>query len=256
MRPEVTTSNGATLDGRVLDWYQPIDPKVFPGLADPGLLGTISDYDVVLTGADTLWPFPGNPVMPGGIDRPPASAPPAEDTKPVPAAPGGRWLAITDSRGRLPDDWFTSFLSGGTVPPWPGGPTDPLGEQQAGRTLLMLVSETTPKTYLAYLRTRGIAYLTVGQERVDLAEALAALQDQLSVERVFVDGGSKLHHALLAGGLVDRVHVNIAPVILGTRGMTIFQVEGLALPEGRVLNPIEVQVRDNGVISALYGVRT
>src|SRR6185312_12471453 len=182
MRPSVTTSSGATLDGRVLDWNQPIDPRVLPRMGDPVLLGSLADFDVVLTGADTLWPFPGNRVWPGGADRPPASAPSDEEFQAAPPPPGGRWPAITDSRGRLPDEWFTSFLSGGTVPPWPGGPTGPLGEHHQGRSLLMLVCDATPEPYLAYLRSRGITYFTVGHERVDLASSLSTLATELGVE--------------------------------------------------------------------------
>src|SRR4051794_5307943 len=74
-RPVVTTTSGMTLDGRVLDWGQPIDRTALASVRGPGWLCERLDPGVVLTGADTLWPFPGNAVWPAGIDRPPATAP-------------------------------------------------------------------------------------------------------------------------------------------------------------------------------------
>lgn len=254
-KPVVTTSSGMTLDGRVLDWGQPIDPAALSSLGGPGGLCDRLDPGVVLTGADTLWPFPGNPVWPTGIDRPPATADTTRHESISEDPPlGQRWLAVTDSRGRLPDAWFTSFLSEGTIPPWPGGPTGPPAGHHRGRQLLMLVTETTPPGYLAYLRTRGIRYLLAGTERVDLAEALAVLRTQFGVTAAVVDGGTKLHHTLLAAGLVDYIHVEIAPVVLGTSGMTVFQVVGSGLPRALTLRPERIDIAPNGTIDALYKI--
>lgn len=251
----MTTSSGVTLDARVLDWGQPIERRAISAVAGPGALCKGGGPGVVLTGADTLWPFPGNSVWPTGIDQPGAATAvvEGEDLAPERVEPGRRWLAVTDSRGRLPDAWFTSFLSHGTVPPWPGGPTG-LGTHHEDRELLMLVAQATPRTYLAYLRSRGIAYLVAGDDRVDLARVLEIMATEMAVEDVVVDGGSKLHHALLAAGLVDRIHVEIAPVVLGTAGMTLFQVEGATLPVGIVLVPVDIKVKPNGTVDALYAV--
>jgi 2,5-diamino-6-(ribosylamino)-4(3H)-pyrimidinone 5'-phosphate reductase len=256
VRPTVTTSSGVTLDGRLLDWGQRIQRRALSAVAGPGALFQGGGPGVVLTGADTLWPFPGNPAWPTGVDRPPAAAPVIdgeEDLTREALAPGRRWLAVTDSRGRLPDAWFTFFLSQGTVPPWPGGPTG-LGAHHRDRELLMLVADATPRAYLAYLRSRGIVYLVAGQDRVDLAGALEIMATEMAVQDVVVDGGSKLSHALLAAGLIDRVRVEIAPVILGAAGMTLFQVEGAALPAGIVLVPVDITVKPNGTVDALYAV--
>jgi hypothetical protein len=255
VRPTVTTSSGVTLDGRLLDWGQPIERPALSAVAGPCALFQGDGPGVVLTGADTLWPFPGNPAWPTGVDRPPAAAPvgEGENLTPEALAPGRRWLAVTDSRGRLPDAWFTFFLSRGTVPPWQGGPTG-LGTHHRDRELLMLVAKATPRAYLAYLRSHGIVYLVAGEDRVDLAGALEIMATEMAVKDVVVDGGSTLCHALLAAGLIDRVRVEIAPVILGTAGMTLFQAEGATLPAGIVLVPVDITVKPNGTVDALYAV--
>jgi hypothetical protein len=255
VRPTVTTSSSVTLDARLLDWRQPIERRALSAVGGASALCQGGGPGVVLTGADTLWPFPGNPTWPTGVDRPPAAAPvgEGEDLTPVALAPGRRWLAVTDSRGRLPDAWFTFFLSRGTVPPWPGGPTG-LGGHHRDRELLMLVAKATPPSYLAYLRAHGIVHLVAGEDRVDLASALEIMATEMAIADVVVDGGSKIPHALLAAGLVDRVHVEIAPVILGTPGMTLFQVDGATLPAGIVLVPVDITVKPNGTVDALYAI--
>jgi RibD C-terminal domain len=255
VRPTVTTSSGVTLDARLLDWRQPIERRALSAVGGASALCQGGGPGVVLTGADTLWPFPGNPAWPTGVDRHPAAAPvgEGEDLTPQALAQGRRWLAVTDSRGRLPDAWFTFFLSQGTVPPWPGGPTG-LGNHHRDRELLMLVAKATPRAYLAYLQSHGIAYLVAGEDRVDLASALEIMATEMAVEDVVVDGGSRLSHALLAAGLIDRIRVEIAPVILGTAGMTLFQVEGATLPACIVLVPVDIKVTPNGTVDALYAV--
>lgn len=255
VRPTVTTSSSVTLDARLLDWGQPIKRRALSAVGGAGALCNDAGPGVVLTGADTLWPFPGNPVWPAGIARLPAAmrVPEGEDLTPDRPEPSRRWLAVTDGRGRLPDAWFTSFLSHGSVPPWPEGPTG-LGRHHQDRELLMLVAEATPRTYLAYLRSRGIAYVVAGDNRVDLARVLEIMALEMGIADVVVDGGSKLPHALLAAGLVDRIHVEIAPVILGTAGMTLFQVDGATLPAGITLVPIDITVKSNGTVDALYAV--
>lgn len=122
VRPTVTTASSVTLDGRLLDWGQPIEQRALSAVGGASALCNDDWPGVVLTGADTLWPFPGNPVWPAGVARPPAAVtvPKGEDLAPEPLEPGRHWLAVTDGRGRLPDAWFTSFLSHGSVPPWPG----------------------------------------------------------------------------------------------------------------------------------------
>ena len=53
--------------------------------------------------------------------------------------------------------------------------------------------------------------------RVDMRAALRALAER-EVVSVLCEGGSELAGSMLAGGLVDEMHVFLAPVLLGPRG--------------------------------------
>lgn len=67
------------------------------------------------------------------------------------------------------------------------------------------------------LRARGVEVLAVPGRaggRLDLAAALRLLAAR-GVRRLLVEGGVELATALLASRLADRLHVHVAPVILG-----------------------------------------
>ncbi len=66
------------------------------------------------------------------------------------------------------------------------------------------------------LRSRGVALMPLATDDggIDLAALLAEL-GRRDVMRVLVEGGGRLHGALLDGDLVDRAAIFVAPVIVG-----------------------------------------
>jgi len=110
------------------------------------------------------------------------------------------WFAVVDSRGRV--TWgFKEF----PYPEW------------AGMHVLVLVARATPAGYLAYLRREQIPYLVVGQERVDLTEALTTMRTVLGVQTVVATPGAELGGALLREGLIDQLEIEVLPILAGGR---------------------------------------
>lgn len=66
------------------------------------------------------------------------------------------------------------------------------------------------------LTALGVEVLAVGESEggVDLA-ALGRVLKARGVERLLVEGGPRIHGSLLAQGLADQVHVDVAPILLG-----------------------------------------
>ena len=120
-RPHVISRHGVTLDGRILDWDLPIPAEVLAG-TKRGTHQTAEDEqaDIVLTGADTLWPFPPRwrpvPGTPAEAD-PQASAEALLTDHLVSFPSGAPRYAITESRARLPRQFFEFELSDGSQPP-------------------------------------------------------------------------------------------------------------------------------------------
>lgn len=79
---------------------------------------------------------------------------------------------------------------------------DPAGEvwwkepvlRRAGRpdaTVVEVVTGTTPREFLAYLRSAGVPYIVTGDDRIDCTEMLDKLERLLGVETLLVCGGDK-----------------------------------------------------------------
>jgi diaminohydroxyphosphoribosylaminopyrimidine deaminase/5-amino-6-(5-phosphoribosylamino)uracil reductase len=87
--------------------------------------------------------------------------------------------------------------------------------QQPGKTLLALGRKATPEERAAFARAGAeILELPATKGLVDLEKLMAALGEQ-KVTSVLVEGGGILFGSLFDRGLVDKVIVFIAPIIIG-----------------------------------------
>ncbi|MDG6257436.1 MAG: RibD family protein [Methanomicrobiaceae archaeon] len=90
------------------------------------------------------------------------------------------------------------------------------------RDVVVLVSETTPEEYLAYLQEREYPSIRCGAERVDLAAALGELAGRFGVETVVSDSGSDLNAALMEQWIADEISLIVTPAIAGAGQKTLF----------------------------------
>jgi riboflavin biosynthesis pyrimidine reductase len=242
-RPRVITHNSAAVDGRLA--LSPGTPIMFderwPASGQDGYADIMRRHRprVLLEGSGSF--------VADGHEPPPlppagrSAATPARDFVPdeVAARATRGWLTVPDSRGRV--RW--------TYKEYPD-------EAWAGWHVLVLVAARTPLDYLAYLRREGVPYLVVGEERVDLGAALAALRARFGVETVVATGGGRLGGALLRAGLVDEVEVEVLPMAVGgTTTAALFTAPDLdraAAPTG--LRLLGVEERPGGRVLLRYAV--
>lgn len=119
---------------------------------------------------------------------------------------------------------------------------------------LCIVSEQASPEYLAYLENKGISYIAVGKNSVDLPRAMEILHKEFGVKRLAVVGGGKINGAFLSAGLIDELSVMIAPGIDGRMGQPAL-FDGIEdnnkfMPER--INFKNVKALPNGVIWARY----
>lgn len=97
--------------------------------------------------------------------------------------------------------------------------------QDGGRTLLCAAAETAgpPRHGSAEVIT-----LPCAAGRFDLRALLAALAER-GLRRILVEGGGVTLSGFLAAGLLDRLHVTLAPVVLGA-GIPAFVLAPAATP--------------------------
>jgi riboflavin biosynthesis pyrimidine reductase len=88
--------------------------------------------------------------------------------------------------------------------------------------------------------------------QVNLPNALVTLMD-LGVDRLMVEGGSRLNFELLRLGLVDEVTAYVAPMIFGGESApTMAAGVGLERSEAISLNLIDVEKWEDGGVLLRY----
>lgn len=143
-------------------------------------------------------------------------------------APGYSCVRATlDRTGRIPRDYR---LFDGTA-----------------RTLVG-VCEETPRDYLDFLTEKGVEAVPAGRDRIDLAAFLDGLEAR-GIGSVVCEGGGVLNRALLAAGLVERIHLIVLPAVLDAGAVNLF--EG---PGGPVKLRLEGVERVGEYVGLEYGV--
>lgn len=125
-------------------------------------------------------------------------------------------------------------------------PTDAVVLDDAARTYV-LVSAAAEASAVDRLEEAGAEVVRAGDERVDLSEALAALEAR-GVDRLMVEGGGQIVFSLFEAGLVDELSVFVGGSIIGGR-----EAPTLADGEGFVesfadLELANVERLDDGVV--------
>jgi 2,5-diamino-6-(ribosylamino)-4(3H)-pyrimidinone 5'-phosphate reductase len=90
------------------------------------------------------------------------------------------------------------------------------------RDVIVLVSEETPREYVAHLRERNYDYHVVGKKHVDLERAFELLSTKYDVKTVLADTGSILGNLLLNQGFVTEISLLVHPVVVGTSSYNMF----------------------------------
>ncbi|MCP4138981.1 MAG: 2,5-diamino-6-(ribosylamino)-4(3H)-pyrimidinone 5'-phosphate reductase [Chloroflexi bacterium] len=123
----------------------------------------------------------------------------------------------------------------------------------AGRgKIIIFTTEQSSGEALAFLRDAGVVVCVLGKKRVDLSAALAFLEEH-GVEKIMIEGGGGINAAFLTAGLVDEIHVYIAPLIFG--GATAPTLaDGKGVLDGEKLKLMELEKFDDGGILAKYQV--
>lgn len=90
------------------------------------------------------------------------------------------------------------------------------------RDIIVLVSESTDKSYLNYLKEREYDFCVAGAKQVDLKKAFDLLSDRYKTNTILVDSGRGLTNAMLNQGLVDEISLLVLPVIVGSNSENLF----------------------------------
>jgi len=190
-RPHVICHMMSPLDGRLkVDGWAPSDSplnQVFIGEYER--LHAQFDCDAWLAGTRTMEEFATGQASPADA----GSTPPERPWHL--ADPGARKFAIgLDRHGRLHWD-------------------SPIADEAH---VVVILGSTVPDAHLAELAGRGVSYLVMPSEDIDLKALLDALAERLPIRSLLVEGGGTTSGAFVKAGLVDEISLLLCPAIDGT----------------------------------------
>lgn len=189
IKPHVTMLMETSLDGGLHGsrWTESPDGSRRDWSAAYEAAHDALDGDAWIVGRVTMAEMTKGAVLPdGGADRPP---------RPLHVARrGARPLAIAlDPSGKL------HFKDGAVN----------------GDHAVVILGPDVPDSHLAALVAGGVSYVVAEDAEIDLAAALAVLGCEFGIRRLLLEGGAGVNGSFLAAGLVDEVHLLVAPAFDG-----------------------------------------
>ena len=88
--------------------------------------------------------------------------------------------------------------------------------------IIEVVTESTPKEYLAYLRHMSISYIICGNDEVDVTLLCSKLYQSFGIKKLMVEGGGITDSLFLQEGLIDEISVVVVPMVDGGEGIPLF----------------------------------
>jgi riboflavin biosynthesis pyrimidine reductase len=117
-----------------------------------------------------------------------------------------------------------------------------------GDPILVVLTAAVSDRHLAGLRADRVSYIFAGENEIDLRAALAALNAELGIERLLMEGGGGANGALLRAGLIDELHLVICPAVDGDRRSPhVFDVDEA---EGKPLSIRDMTLEGTEVLDA------
>ncbi len=80
--------------------------------------------------------------------------------------------------------------------------------------LVIIVTKSTPASYLAYLKQLGISYIVTGQSTIDFSLLFSAIYANFGVETLLLEGGGLLNGSVMEAGYVDEISMLLTPTVL------------------------------------------
>jgi len=215
MRPKVIMHTQLSLDGCIR------------GFADTGIYYEIANQfnaDMLLFGSETI--------------RTAAEQYPPETertfVKPVDKPNDKRLLwVVPDSRGRLRNLHVFS-------------------DTKYCKDFVILVSASTPESYLDYLNERNYDFIVAGEDHVNYAEAFEILYKKYNCRILRTDSGGTLTNILIEQGLVDEISLVISPCLVGINTPCVFR--NLSIPNRLQLRLINCEIVDEDHLSLIYRI--
>ncbi len=121
--------------------------------------------------------------------------------------------------------------------------------------IILFTTSQTDDGQMSMLRECGAEVHILGENRVDLQQALGLLEE-MGVKRLMLEGGATLNAEMLRLGLVDELTVFVAPTVFGGESSpTLAGGPGLSRSQAIALDLVESEQWDDGGVLLHYRLR-
>ncbi len=119
--------------------------------------------------------------------------------------------------------------------------------------LVIIVTKTTPSSYLSYLKGLGISYIVCGRSTIDFSELFPAIYTHFGVETLLLEGGGLLNGAVLESGFVDEISLLLTPTVLNkSSAPSLFERKEAALVDTKKYTIHSVQSLEKNCVWIRY----
>lgn len=129
------------------------------------------------------------------------------------------------------------------------------GGTLSGDHVVVVLGADVTDAHLAELAGDGVSYIVSAGPEIDFAAMLATLAHEFGIRRLLLEGGGVINGSLFAAGVVDELHVLVAPALDGgdkVEGIVMHGADGLA---GKVRMSLqEAKAIEHGIVSLRYAV--
>lgn len=121
------------------------------------------------------------------------------------------------------------------------------------RDIVVLISASTPDSYIKYLKERHYDFIQTGEERADYEKAFEILYEKYGCRITRTDSGGILTNILLEKKLADEISLVISPCLVGTDVPGMFR--SLNLPAKTELELLQNEALEGGVLAVRYKIK-
>ena len=121
-----------------------------------------------------------------------------------------------------------------------------------GDPIVVVLSRSVSDQHLAGLRADNVSYVFAGETEVDLKVALEALNDELGVKRILVEGGGNINGGFLKASLIDEISLILQPAIDGKPGAPALFETGDESAALRAITLLDCEPQPDGLVWMRY----
>jgi 2,5-diamino-6-(ribosylamino)-4(3H)-pyrimidinone 5'-phosphate reductase len=118
---------------------------------------------------------------------------------------------------------------------------------------VVLISDSTPKSYIEYITGYGVDHIVAGNDKVDFKIALGLLAEKYAIETIRVDSGGTLNSILIHEKLATQQSLLVHPRLVGGFDTKSFYKSGNGCENIR-LKLSQFEVLENDYLWLLYDI--